>query len=45
MIASTALLSKSTLFPREERFRSGRTRSPSPDAYHQRSFTDLNRQV
>jgi hypothetical protein len=45
MIASTALLSKNTLFPREERWRSGRGGSPSPDAYHHRSFTDLNRQV
>jgi hypothetical protein len=45
MIASTALAHKSTLFPRDLRFRDGRTASPSPDAYHHRSFTDLNRQV
>jgi hypothetical protein len=42
MLASVALLSKSTVFPRDDRFKPHRSVSPSPNAYHHRSFADLN---
>lgn len=42
MLASTCLASKSTVFPRSDRFVSNRSVSPPPNIYQSRSFIDLN---
>lgn len=45
MIATTALQSKSTIFTKDDRFKPNRSVSPSPNAYHHRSFADLNASI